>query len=170
MNDTQKLYVKTDATTAVTPVASPFVTTTVSDVVKTLAVGAIVGVISTGLYYVLNRYIFGAALCRSGVEGCENAPVYATLIATVVGIMVGIVALAKAGTYRPLPVAIAVGIAMSGLFVLMNGGVWYWNLLVGAGLFGLAYAVFSWLARVRSFILSIILLVVTTVVVRLVIG
>lgn len=171
MNDTQKLYVKADTPTPVTPKGvDSFIAMSIVDVLRTLFVGVIVGVVSMGLFYALNQYIFSAALCRAGVEGCSNAPVYSGIIATLVGVIVGIIALAKAGIYRPLPAAIAVGVAMWGVYGLMGNIAWYWGLLVGTVLFALAYMLFAWLSRIRSFIVSMIVLIVIVVVVRLVIG
>ncbi len=171
MNDTQKMYVKSEpAVPAPTP-ANPFVNMAITDVLRAFLIGLLVGVVSMGLFYALDRFIFGAALCRPGVEGCTSAPVYSGVIATVVGIIVGIIALAKVGIYRPLPAAIAANIAMWGVFGLVSTHVvWYWGMLIGAVLFGLAYALFAWLARIRSFIISLIVLVVAVVIVRLVIG
>lgn len=170
MNDTPNMYVKSDPSATTAPSTTPFVAMNGADVARVFAVGAVVGALSTAIFLILNQYVFGAALCRSGVEGCANAPTYSTIITVVIGIILGVVVLAKVGTYRPLPVAIAVGIAMWGIFGLMSGAAWYWNLLVGAILFGIAYAGFAWIARVRSFIISVIALIAATIIVRLVIS
>lgn len=171
MNDTQKMYVKSEPVVAAPTPVSPFVSMAIADVLRAFLIGLLVGAVSMGLFYALDRFIFGAALCRPGVEGCASAPVYSGIIATVVGIIVGIIALAKVGIYRPLPSAIAANVALWGIFALVNTHVvWYWGLLIGAVLYGLAYALFAWLARIRSFIVSLIVLVAAVVIVRLVIG
>ncbi len=171
MNDTQKMYVKADTPASVAPNnTDPFIAMPISDVLRAFFVGALVGVVSMGMFYALNHFIFSAALCRTGVEGCTNAPVYSGIIATVVGVIVGIVALAKAGIYRPLPAAIAAGVAMWGVYGLMGNAIWYWGLLIGTILFALAYMLFAWLSRIRSFIISIIVLIAIVIVIRLVIG
>lgn len=172
MNDTQKLYVKSETPTPVAPANTvPFVTMPTSDMVRAFLVGLVVGLVSVGLFYALDHFIFGAALCREGVQGCSAAPTYSAIIATIVGVIVGIIALAKVGIYRPLPVAIAAGVAMWGMYGLLSANiVWYWGLLVGMILFGLAYLLFAWLARIRSFVVSLIVLAVVVVLIRLVIG
>ncbi len=171
MSDNQKLYVKAPAAPKV-PVEQRnlIVPVGVIDMVRALISGVAVGVIGTGLFYVLNTYIFGAALCRPGVEGCSAAPVYSTIVAVIAGAIVGIVALARLGVYRPLPVALAVAIALWGVFGFMPNVVWYWGIVVGAVLFGLSYVVFAWAARIRSFVVSLIVLALVTVIVRIVIG
>ena len=170
MNETPKMYVKTETPVSVAPSVSPLVAMSIPDVLRAFAVGSLVGVVSTGLFYALDQFIFGAALCRAGVEGCASAPVYSGIIATVVGIIVGIIALAKSGIYRPLPAAIAASVAMWGVFALLGNVVWYWGLVIGAVLFGLAYMLFAWLSRIRSFIISIIVLVAVAVLIRFVIA
>lgn len=149
---------------------SAIVDATMGDMIRALIIGAAVGLVSTSLFYVLNKYIFGAALCRPGVEGCSTAPLYSTILAVVVGVIAGVVALAKFAVYRPLPVALAAGIAMWGVFGFMPNAVWYWGLIVGLIFSGLIYVAFAWLARIRSFVLSLIVLAVATVIIRLVIG
>ncbi len=163
-----KLYVKSDQ--PVGRAVVPFVNMTVNDLLRTMLVGAVVGVASTGIYYLLNNFIFSAALCRPGVQGCSNAPIYATVVTVVISAIIGIVALARAGVYRPLLVALAVPLALWGMFALMGGMAWYFGLLFGALLFALAYGLFAWVARLRSFIISIVLLVVLVVVTRLILG
>lgn len=172
MNDTQKMYVKAKADTAApaTKDTSTFVPVTASDMLRSFLVGVLVGVITTGLFYLLNHFIFGAALCRAGIQGCSSAPLYSWIIATVVGVIGGIIALAKAGIYRPLPVAIAVSIALWGMFGGLADAKWYWGLVVGAVLFGLAYLLFAWLSRMRSFIISLIILAIVAIAIRLIVG
>lgn len=170
MNDKQKMYVKTDTPTAVVPSPSPLVAMGTGDLIRTMLIGAGVGLATTALYLVLNTYLFGAALCRAGVDGCENAPLYSAIVALIVGVIAGIVALAKAGAYRPLLIAIAAAAALGGAFGFMGQSVWYGALLIGAVLFALAYGLFAWLARLRSFVLSLLLLVVVAALVRLVIA
>ncbi len=166
--NTEKLYVKSKK--PVTVVTAPFVSMNVIDVIRTMLTGAGVGLVSTGLYLLLNTFVFGAALCRAGVEGCSNAPLYATIVTVVTAIILGVVALAKAGTYRPLLVAIAAPLALWGIYALFNSVAWYWALVIGAVLLALAYALFAWLARLRSFIISIILLVLVALLVRFIVG
>ena len=163
-----KYYVRSDNPVAV-PVV-PFVTMTMAGLVRTMLIGAGVGLVSTGIYLLLNQFIFGAALCRPGVEGCSNAPLYSTIITAVIAAIMGVVALARAGTYRPLLVALAAPVALWALYAMLGSAFWLWALLIGAALFALAYGLFAWIARVRSFIIAIILLIVLVIVVRLVLG
>lgn len=163
-----KYYVRSDSATAVPAV--PFVGLTITGLLRTAAVGAGIGLVSTGIYLLLNQFVFGAALCREGVEGCSNAPLYSTIITAVIAAIMGVVALARVGVYRPLLVALASPIALWSLYAMLGSGFWLWALLIAAVLFALAYALFAWAARVRSFIISIVVLVVLVFIVRLVLG
>ena len=44
---------------------------------------------------------------------------------------------------------------------------WYWALIVPMVLFGLVYGVFAWIARIRSFLIAVILTVLVVVGIRL---
>ncbi len=164
-----KYYVKSDTPVATAAVV-PFVTMTMGDLIRAMLTGAGVGLVSVGIFMLLNKFIFAAALCRDGVQGCENAPLYSTIITVVISAIIGVVALAKAGIYRPLLVAVAAPVALWSLFAMLTGVFWVWALLVGALLFALAYGLFAWVSRIRTFIVSIILLIVLVIVVRLVLG
>lgn len=163
-----KYYVRSDNPVAVP--TNPFVTLSMSGLVSALLVGLGVGLVSMGVYLLLNHFIFSAALCRAGVEGCSNAPLYSTIITAVIAVIMGVVALARVGTYRPLLVALASTGALWSLYTVLGGAFWLWAVLIAGALFALAYGLFAWVARVRSFIIAIIALVVLAVVVRLVLG
>lgn len=163
-----KYYVKSDNPVAVP--TNPFITLSMSGLVRALLIGLGVGLLSTGIYLLLNHFIFSAALCRPGVEGCANAPLYSTIITVVIAAIMGVVALARAGIYRPLLVAVAAPLALWSVYTLAGNIFWVWAILIGAGLFALAYGLFAWVARVRSFIIGIVVLIALVVVVRLILG
>lgn len=163
-----KYYVKSD--TPAEAAVVPFVPMTIADIARAMLTGAGVGSVSTGIYLLLNKFIFAAALCREGVQGCANAPMYSTIIAVVIAAIIGVVALAKVAIYRPLLIAIAAPLALWGLYAMLGGIFWLWALLIAAVLFALAYGLFAWTARLRSFIFSVLTLVVLVVIVRLVLA
>lgn len=163
-----KYYVKSDNPVAVP--ADPFATLSISGFVGSLVTGLGIGVTSMGIYLLLNHFIFSAALCRVGVEGCANAPLYSTIITAVIAIIMGVVALARLDVYRPLLVSLASSIALWSLYVVIGGAFWLWAVLIAGALFSLAYSLFAWAARVRSFIIALIVLIMLVVVVRLVLG
>ena len=53
---------------------------------------------------------------------------------------------------------------------MLGAGFWLWALLIGTAFYAVAYVLFAWVGRVRSFILATILLVAIVVLVRVVLG
>lgn len=147
---------------------SPLVTMTARELIGTVVLGMVAGLIVAGLVYVLNKFVFTPILCRPGLgTDCTQAPTYSTIVAYVIAGFVGIIALARLRIYRPLLVVIAASIALWGAYALVQGMVWYWSALAIALLFGFAYGAFAWIARVRSFLMALVLTVVLVVAVRL---
>ncbi|MEO8691465.1 MAG: hypothetical protein ABI397_01625 [Candidatus Saccharimonas sp.] len=129
------------------------------------AVGALVAV----AYILLNKYVFGSVLCRlEGSAECGKAPVYAEVTAQVIGIIIGVAALVRLRVYRPLLVILATAVTLWSLSALIGGVHWYESVIFGGVLFGLAYGLYTWLARIRSLILAITLILILVVVARLV--
>ncbi len=145
----------------------PYVGMTMRDFLRVLVTGAIVGIATFALYYLLNRFVFGAVLCRSESTGdCAQAPSYAMAVALLVGAIGGVVGLAHIRVYRPLLVVIATAISYWGIHTLIQHMAWYMGLLDVTVLFALAYAAFTWIARIRSFILALVVTIVLVVAVR----
>ena len=88
------------------------------------------------------------------------------IVAMLVGSIGGLVGLARTRIYRPLLIVIVSVIALWGIQNVLMGLDWYWAMMITAVFFGLAYGVFGWLARIRNFILAIVLVAVLTVLVR----
>jgi hypothetical protein len=64
-------------------------------------------------------------------------------------------------------IVIAATIALWGINTLTASMAWYFALPVIMIMFGLVYGLFAWIARIRSFILAIVVTVVLVVIVRL---
>jgi len=153
----------------VTQGVSPFVSMSRRDVIDTVLCGAGVGLFVGILYLLLDTFVFGAVLCRpQQASDCAQAPQYAMIVATVIGAIAGLVALARARVYRPLFVVLFATISLWVGNVLVAGYAWYWALLVLLLLYAIAYLLFAWLARLRSFVLAAVVAIVVLVVVRLV--
>lgn len=146
---------------------SPLVSMSRRELISMILVGVAVGVIISVLYFLLNKFIFSAVLCRpQSTADCGQAPSYAMIVAMLVGSIGGVVGLARTRIYRPLLIVIVSVIALWGIQNVLMGLDWYWAMMITAVFFGLAYGVFGWLARIRNFILAIVLVAVLTVLVR----
>lgn len=147
---------------------SPIVSTYRREIIATLTVGAIVGIILVGVYYLLNQFVFGSVLCRSGNDAsCASAPSYSMAVSLVLSVVIGLIGLVQIRSYRPLLIVLAIAVSFWGYQVLIAGLAWWWGILVGAVLFALSYLLFAWFARIRSFALSLILTILLVIFIRI---
>lgn len=160
----KRVVAEADNTTSVTPVVATYS----REVVSAAIAGAVVGAVTVVAYMLLNRYVFGSVMCRAGADAsCANAPSYAMAVSLVIGAVTGLVALVQARIFRPLLVVLATVISFWGLQSLVGGMVWYWAVVIGAVLFALAFLAFAWIARIRSFVLAVIVAIVLVLAIRL---
>lgn len=153
---------------AITTKIDPLVPMTGRELVSVILSGLAIGVVTWILYYLLNTYIFSAVLCRPQAPAdCSNAPSYAMTVSIIIASIAGLALLARMRVYRPLLVVLASAVSLWGFQHLTNGMQWYGALPVIALLFGFSYGLYTWLGRLRSFILAIVVTVVMVVAVRL---
>lgn len=130
--------------------------------------GAVVGAMVIGVYLLLNHFVFSAVLCRAQEPGdCSQAPTYAMIVSQIIGIIAGIGILVRLRVYRPLLVVLATVIALWTLQTLIAPFAWWGALIISALLFGISYGLFAWVARIRSFILALVVTVVLIIVARI---
>lgn len=147
--------------------ALPYVAMTRREFFGVLISGAIAGLTAYVLYALLNNFVFGAVLCRPESTGdCTQAPAYSMVVAIIIATIAGVANLARLRIYRPLLVGLAAAISLWGLHAVVAGSAWYWAAVAFAVLFALGYLVFGWLARVRNFILTLVVTIVLVVLVR----
>ncbi len=145
----------------------PYVGMTRREFTSVLLTGLAVGAVVTLLYMLLNTFVFGAVLCRAQSTGdCSQAPNYAMIVAIIIGTIAGVANLARLRIYRPLMVGLAAAISLWAVHNITTGFAWYWMLLAVAVLFALSYAVFTWVARIRNFILALVVAIVLVIVTR----
>ena len=132
--------------------------------------GAATGALSVGLYALFYSVVFRTVLCRPQfITTCDQAPSYAAMVAVIVASLFGLIVLARMRSYRPLLVVLATAIALWGIQALATTLPWYWALVGMTVLVALAYALFAWIARLRSFVLAFVVTIVIVVVLRLII-
>lgn len=154
-------------TAAAEPRVSPFVAMTTRELIGTIVSGLVVGLLVAVLYFLLNKFVFGAVLCRpQSPGGCTSAPTYSMIVALVLGTIAGVANLARMRVYRPLLVGLAAAISLWGIHGLLANTAWYWALPIAIVLFGFAYGLFAWLARIRNFIFAMVLTIVIVVIIR----
>lgn len=167
MTNVEKVMNSTDEAAATR--LAPLIPMNKKDVIRAALYGAFVGAMLTVLYILLSR-VSSTVLCRGDSSLCESAPQYAVAISMVLVSIGGLMLLSLARIYRPLFVVIASSVALWGLQTYLSLLPWYWALVGMTVICAVAYALFTWLARLRSFILCLVASVVVIVAVRLIIA
>lgn len=137
--------------------------------IRSAATGAGVGLAGWLLSLAVSNFFIVPVFCRSvdafGVcaQGGDVAWATAFLVVSVVAVFV----LVRQSVYRPLLVVLAALVALWGIVPWLAPLAWYWAALWNIVLFGLAYAIFAWLATVENFLYSLIATTVVIVLARL---
>lgn len=146
-----------------------FVPMSLGRLLQVFIVGAVIGLTVWALTLFLERYVFEAILCHgSATLNCESGMQYAEAASTIIGAGVGLYFLAKAQVYRPLLVVLAAAASLWGIISVVQLLPWYGIGLSIVLLYASAYAMYSWIARLRVFWFVMILLLVVIVAVRLI--
>lgn len=131
--------------------------------------GAIVGIVTLALGFMLQKYVFTPIGCQAGSSfiQCANAGAISHNVALLFGAIVGLTLLVRSGIFRPLLAVIAVVISLWGVVASVATGNWViWAALMTL-LFGLMYSLFVWLIQPRRFWVAVVLVVVAVVMLRL---
>lgn len=158
-------------TTIVSENRSGILLSSVSDMVRVFITGLSIGLISFALYYLLKQYVFTPMLCNNAALGnlrCQNVDGLANGVAMIIGGIGGLVALVQMRVLRPLLVVLCASIGLWNILLLGSNLVWWQSALGILVIFGLAYAAFTWLVQLRSFIIAFIISIVLIIVMRLV--
>ena len=149
---------------------SNFVPMTWRELARIGAIGAVIGALSVGLYVLFYTYIFQAVLCRDQANtACGQAATYAAITTAFIASFVAVVVLAHIRVYRPLLIILAAILALWGIQAIAAVLPWYWALVGMIAVGALAYSLFAWIARIRSFILSAVVAIVIAVIIRCII-
>jgi uncharacterized membrane protein YbhN (UPF0104 family) len=138
----------------------------ISKLVAVIALGAVVGLLIWGLMVVIDRYILDPVLCQGQALQCANTSQYSEAIASIVGAGVGLFFLVRLQVFRPLLVVVAAIASLWGIIGQAALLPWYGVGLSAILLYAFAYAIFTWVARIRSFPMVVIVYVVLVAAVR----
>ncbi len=149
----------------------PFIDMTSRQFANVLFVGLGVGIVTWLLQLAFSKYVFGPIMCNDGSQAsCGSVDSYASIGATIIGAAGGLVALVRIRVYRPLLVVLAAVISLWGLFAITGSMMWTATLSLFAVLHAGTYGLFVWLARIRSFLITIVTTVIAVVLIRLFLG
>lgn len=136
-------------------------------VLQMLAYGALVGAIIYGVTWLLQTYIMSRILCGDVTNLCYDAAIYSNATAMVFSGIAMLFLLVRLRIFRPLLVVLAVSISLWSIAIFTVSMEWFNALAVYIALFGLAYALFAWIARIKNFWLALIVTIVVTVLLRM---
>lgn len=138
-------------------------------IAKIAIIGAVLGVVAWGLALLLEKFILRAMFCgNESASACVNVDAYAGNIAAVVVAIIGVVALVRAGVFRPLLIVLGSTISLWGLAAWLSPLTFVEQALWSALLFALAYVLYAWIARIRHAVVVLILFVVVALATRLI--
>ena len=132
-------------------------------------VGAMLGVLLWGLTELLNRFIITAIFCQSTADTinmCANTYSISGNVSTVLIAVIGMFALVRFKTPRPMLVALAMAVALWGLADWTRGLGWVeiiaWNML----LYVLGYSLFAKIVRYEKLVPVLIIVLVVLAIIR----
>lgn len=136
-----------------------------NSMVAAVAAGALVGLFGWLLTLGVRHWVLAPVFCRSADTSsiCANADITAWIIAFVVISVVGLFVLIRANVFRPLLVVLAALVTLWLVGLWFTDDAWWVGMIWQTGLFAVAYALYTWLASIEKFVVSLlaIILVVT---------
>lgn len=141
------------------------------DLVKIGIFGAVIGLLTMGLYVLFDRYVFTPTLCSDmniGSGRCADKLTYSSGVALIIGALPILFFFVQQRVYRPLLVILLAVVTLWNVPLLLGELAMLPAILLSLLIFALAYLVFAWLVQIRSFPIALILAIVTVVLVRIV--
>ena len=123
---------------------------------RLLVVGMVTGAAGWLLYLAIAHYFIDPVFCQTATTFavCRNGGTIAWAAAHIIVAGAAVAVLAKLATYRPLLIVLGALVALWGAHAWLGGMVWYGALAWQVALFGAAFMVFGWMARIVSFALA----------------
>lgn len=142
------------------------------DLIRVGILGLAVGVMIPALGWLLQKFLISPIFCKEAttLAVCTPGDLTTYYIATVVLAVVSVALMANWQVFRPLLVAVAAASALWGFQryvgdTVSHAGVEYY--ISSAVLYAVAFLLFYWILRLKSFALSVILTVVAVILIRL---
>lgn len=141
-------------------------------VLNIFLVGVLVGLLTYLLYLLLQRFVFEPIMCRDSVAlaRCDNKDDFASIVALVLGSMLGLVLMVRERVYRPLLASLGIFLSFWTIFIVLANLPWIAVLVISALAFGIGYTLFAWLVQPISLATSLIAVTLAVVAIRIVLS
>lgn len=136
------------------------------DLAMVILLGAVVGLLTWGLSWLLGTFVFNAILCGGADSRCASAPLYGEITATIIVAIGALIGLVRLRVFRPMLVVIAATVSLWGMIGSLSSLAWFWVMIASVVLFALAYGLFVWAVRIRQFLAALIVILLLIVAVR----
>lgn len=142
----------------------------VGSLLKLFIVGVAAGALGWLLYLGISHYFIEPVFCRSAETYgfCRNGGTIAWIVGHIIVLAAAVAILARFAVYRPLLIVLAVLVSLWSSHSWLGGMEWYLGLAWQAVLFGIAVAVYGWIARTTNFILALVATILVIVMARVV--
>lgn len=137
--------------------------------IQTLIIGAVTGLIFWLLTVIVARYAIDPLVCGKMFDAvlCTDSTPLAGHIATILAAVIGLVTMVRISVVRPIVVAVAAAALLWNLAVWTNGLFWLEAVAWSIILYTLVYALFTWITRYASLLVTIILSLLIVLVIRI---
>lgn len=136
---------------------------------RTLGIGAGLGIVFWLLTLLLGHYVIEPLACRDITNAglCLNSTELAGNIAAILTAAAGIIILVRTGVFRPIILAVATAVLLWSLAGLTLGLFWGEALLWSILLYAFSYGLFAWIARYPRLWVSIAISVLIVLIIRI---
>lgn len=135
--------------------------------VQIALVGAVTGAVVWLLTLLIRQVVFVPLFCGDPMSsGCTGASGTASIIAGIIGAVIGLMGLVRISVYRPLLIVLAAMVALWGFGSWLSDNPWYQAMTWSVILYALTYAAFAWLVRPRIFGIALGTVVVVIILAR----
>lgn len=140
------------------------------DIFRVFLIGVGSGLLIWALQWVLYHWLFSPLMCGSAsIDKCDQSAPIAAILAQIVGGIAALIALVRLREFRPLLIVLFAVVTLWNVVAIFAS--WpIWATIIGMMIvYGLGYALFTILGRVRSLIIAVVLMLICLVITRLVI-
>lgn len=140
-----------------------------NSLVLAFAVGTFVGFLGWIVALGVQDWVLAPIFCRSvdSTSVCGNSQLISWVVAYIFASMAGLMMMIRSGVFRPLLIVLAVLATMWAIGTWFTPDLWGAGILWSTVLFAISYALYTWLASIKSFAIAVTSTIITVVLVRL---